>query len=240
MIARTILLAILAAVPSAVLQAAPDSPATATFRPPDGPVLISRAVVRSLADGKEVSATRRYLVRFHRDGAGWRIEGDLREVTVVVPPSLERFAELERSRVEPGFFPIHLDSAGHLLARNGPLPGDGARTKAVALAQTLIGGALGSPSARNQANAMLAQVALAGSGGTAWPVDLFSPARDESLETRQITMPDGTRGSITVTIHGEGLVPGGLPQRVERTVLTDLGGSKRTSREIWTFERTQR
>jgi hypothetical protein len=102
----------------------------------------------------------------------------------------------------------------------------------------MIAGALPS-SARSQANAMLAQVVIAGNGGTPWPTDLFSPARGESLESREVALPDGTRGSISVRIQGEGLVPGGLPQRVERTVLTDLGGSKRTSREIWTFERTQ-
>lgn len=237
---RAILLAGIAAVaPAAVAQAAPPAPALVAFKPPEGPVMISRTVVRSLVDGKEVRATRRYLVWFRAEASGWRLEGELRDVTVEVPPSLEQFAELERNRAEPGFFPIRLDAAGRLLPRSDPPVGDGSRAKAVALGEMMIAGALMSPSARNQANTMLTQVVMAGNGGTAWPIDVFSPARAESLESREIAMPDGTRGSINVSIRGEGLVPGGLPQRVERTVLTDLGGSKRTSREIWTFERVE-
>jgi hypothetical protein len=203
--------------------------------------MISRTVVRSLIDGKEVRATRRYLVWFRPEpeGSGWRLEGELRDVKVDVPPSLERFAELERNRTEPGFFPIRLDAAGRLVPRSDPPVGDGSRAKAVALGEMMIAGSRMSPGARGQANTMLTQVVMAGTGGTAWPVDVFSPARADSVETRGITMPDGTRGSISVTIQAEGLIPGGLPQRVARTVLTDLGGSTRTTREIWTFERTQ-
>ncbi|QEA15720.1 hypothetical protein [Novosphingobium ginsenosidimutans] len=238
--ARTILLAGIAAVaPAPAAQAAPASQATVAFKPPAGPVMISRTVVRSLIDGKEVRATRCYLVWFRPEGSGWRLEGELRDVKVDVPPSLERFAELERNRMEPGFFPIRLDAAGRLVPRSDPLVGDGSRAKAVALGEMMIAGARMSPSARGQASTMLTQVVMAGTGGTAWPVDLFSPARADSVETRGITMPDGTRGLISVTIRAEGLIPGGLPQRVARTVLTDLGGSTRTTREIWTFERTQ-
>jgi hypothetical protein len=238
MSARAILLAGIAAVaPAAVGQAAPAAPAVVAFKPPEGPVMISRTVVRSLIDGKEVRATRRYLVWFRPEEGGWRLEGELRGVTVEVPPSLEQFAGLERNRAEPGFFPIRLDAAGRLLPRSEPPVGDGSRAKAVALGEMMIAGALVSPAARNQANTMLTQVVMAGNGGTAWPVDVFSPARAESVDLRELALPDGSRGSIKVTIRGEGLVPGGLPRRVERAVLTDLGGTTRTSCEIWTFER---
>ena len=237
---RAILLAGIAALgPAAAVQAAPAAPAAVVFKPPEGPVLVSRTVVRSLVDGKEVRATRRYLIWFRPEESGWRLEGELRDVTVEVPPSLEQFAGLERNRAEPDFFPIRLDAAGRLLPRSDPPVGDGSRAKAVALGEMMIAGALMSPSARNQANTMLTQVVMAGNGGTAWPIDVFSPARAESVESREIALPDGSRGSITVTIRGEGLTPGALPARVERTVLTDLGGTRRTSREIWTFERAQ-
>lgn len=235
---RAILLAGIAALAPVAAVSAPAEPARmARFQPHEGPVLISRSVVRSLVDGKEVRATRRYLVWFRPDGDGWRLEGELRDVTVEVPKLLEQFAELERNRAEPGFFPIFLDGDGRLRPRTYPPFSDGSRGKAVALGERMIAGATDSPAARNQANTLLTQVVMAGNGGTAWPSDLFNPARPETVEVRDIALPDGNRGSISITIRSDGAVRGGLPTRVERTVLTDLDGSKRTSREIWTFER---
>ena len=198
--------------------------------------MISRTVVRSLIDGKEVRATRRYLVWFEREGDGWRIDGELRDVTVEVPPVLEPFAELERNRVEPGFFPIQLDSAGRMKTRLGPPIGDSSRAQAVALGEMMIAGALTSTSARNQATTMLTQVVMAGNGGTAWPIDIFNPVRPDTLETRDIALPDGSRGSIKIAIQAQVIANGSVPTRVERTVETELSGSTRRSHEIWTIE----
>lgn len=198
--------------------------------------MISRTIVRSLVDGKEVRATRRYLVWFRREADGWRIDGELRDVAVEVPPLLEQFAEIERNRVEPGFFPIVLDLAGKVKTRLGPPIGDASRAHAMALGEMMIAGALVSTNARNQATTMLTQVVMAGNGGTAWPVEIFNPGSPETLETRDIALPDGSRGSINIAMRSEGQVRGSLPTRVERTVETDLSGTTRTSREIWTFE----
>lgn len=217
-----------------VLAAPAASPADSFIAPP-GPVLISRTVVRGLIDGKEVRATRRYLVWFQPDANGWRIDGELREVSVEVPPALEQFAELERNRSEPGFFPILLDQAGRMKPRTSPPIGDGSRARAAAVGEMMIAGALTSPSARNQANAMLTQVVMAGNGGTVWPEDLFNPAQQVTVEKRDIALPDGNRGSIVVEIQTEGRMAGSLPARVERLVTTELAGTRRTSREVWTF-----
>lgn len=220
-----------------LLPAAAAEPAAAasSFQPPEGPVLITRTVVRGLFDGKEVRAARSYLVWFRPDGDGWRLEGELRSVTVDVPPALEQFASLERNRTEPGFFPILLDPTGRIRPRTAPPLGDGARATAAAVGEMLIAGALTSSNARNQANTMLTQVIMAGNGGTAWPDDLFHPDRAESVQARDIALPDGSRGTIKIALHSEGRSAGSLPARFERTVTTELGGTRRTSREIWTF-----
>jgi len=207
---------------------------TSAFVAPEHPVLVSRTVVRSLADGKEVRATRRYLVRFHREPGGWRIEGELRGVEVKAPPALEPFAAIERSRSDDGFFPIRLDPAGQLKPRDG-LPTDTARQAALALGQSLIARSPTVPANRDQARALLDQVAQAWNGGTAWPADLFRPIRPESLEQREILLPDGSKGSILVTLRSEGTLAGHLPERVERTVETELAGTRRSTREVWTF-----
>ena len=100
----------------------------------------------------------------------------------------------------------------------------------------MIAGALASPNGRNQANTMLTQVVMAGNGGTAWPADIFHPASPQTDETRDIALPDGSRGSINIAIRSTGAGPGSLPSRVERSVETELSGTRRSSREIWTFE----
>lgn len=238
---RAILLAGIAALaPAAAISAPATNPGIGQFRPPEGPVMISRTVVRSLVDGKEVRATRRYLVYFLREDDGWQIEGQLHDVAVDVPPSLEQFAGLERNRAEPSFFPIQLDLAGRLKSQPIPALGDVSRARAVALGEIMIAGAVARPDTRNQAYAMLTQVVMAGNGGTAWPADLFNPVRAETVETRDISLPDGNRGWINVTMRSEGATQTGLPKQVERTVITELSGTKRTSREIWTFERVKR
>lgn len=237
---RALMLAGIASLAPCVAIAAPaQAVGVGQFLPPQDPVMISRTVVRSLVDGKEVRATRRYLVRFRNQPDGWLLEGQLHDVVVEAPPSLEMFAGVERDRIEPELFPIKLDRAGRMVVHPGPPLDDASRTRAVALGEMMIAGALVSANTRNQANAMLTQVMMAGSGGTAWPTDLFNPASPETLETRDIALPDGNRGSIKVRIRSDGAVGGTIPARVERTVQTELSGTRRTSQEIWTFERVK-
>lgn len=202
--------------------------------------MISRTVVRTLVDGKEVRATRRYIVWFRPEPGGWRIEGELRGVDVQAPPALEPFAAIERGRAEPGLFPIRLDPAGRLIPRDDPPVADPARQVALSLGKTMIARSASAASIRDQAQALLSQVAMAGSGGTAWPADLFHPTRPESLEQRDILLPDGSRAAIIVTVRSEGATAGSLPERVERTVQTELAGTRRTSREVWTFAPAER
>jgi hypothetical protein len=46
---------------------------------------------------------------------------------------------------------------------------------------------------------------------------------------------DATTGDREVRVHAEGLMPGGLARRFGRTVNTRLGGTERTTREVWTI-----
>lgn len=246
MIRRGALLAGIAAIaaPAASGAAAAPAPVSASraFTPPTGPVLVSRTLVRSLPDGKEVRSIRRYLVWFRPVEGGFQIDGELREVVVDVPPLLEQFAAIERNRTEPGLFPVRLDSAGRILRRAagaGTAAGDGSRARAAALGHMMLSGATLAPEVRNQANVMLGQVAMAAAGQTAWPADLFNPAEAETRELRPIALPAGERGQVEIVVRSTGLTPGHLPGSVERVVVTELEGTRRTSRETWTFSLAQ-
>lgn len=230
---RLALLAGVAAISSGWPGALTAQPAA--FSPPEGPVLMSRTLVRNLPDGKEVRTVRNYRVWFTTDGDGFRIDGELAGVKVEAPPILAGLAAIERNRTDPNLFPVLLDRTGRILPR-GAQVSDGARVRAAALGQAMLNEATLDPAIRNQAGMMLQQVSAAASGRTAWPVDLFNPAVPESREKRPIALPAGEQGSIEIVVRASGRGPGHLPGLVERLVETELDGSRRTSREVWTFE----
>jgi hypothetical protein len=207
----------------------------AAFSPPEGPVMVSRTLVRHLPDGNEVRTVRSYRVWFTADGDGFRVDGELAGVKVDAPAILAGLAAIERSRTDPHLFPVRLDGAGRILP-GGVQTGDGARVRAAELGQAMLNQAPLTPEARKDAGLMLQQVSAAASAQTAWPVDLFNPGAPETREQRPIALPAGDQGSVEIVVRASGRGPGRLPGSVERLVVTDLNGSRRSSREVWTFE----
>jgi hypothetical protein len=207
----------------------------AAFIPPEGPMLVSRTLVRSLPDGKEVRTRRSYRVWFRADGDGFKVDGELTDVKVEAPPILAGLAAIERDRTDSGLFPLQLDRAGRIQPATATI-GDGARTRATVRAQAMLDRATLDSTIRSQAQSMLQQVSAAASGQTAWPTDLFNPGASETREQRPVALATGEQGSIVIVVRADGREPGHLPSSVERLVETELGDSRRTSREIWTFQ----
>lgn len=208
-------------------------PAGEQFIPPSGPLTMTRMLVRTLADGKQVVVTRRYLIRFTREGGGYRLDGEQVGAEVSAPPALAGLAEIERKRVEHGLFPARLDAQGMVL------PGGAAQDPAASRAaltqgeQIIVAAPLPAP-AKRERRALLGRVASAITP-SAWPVFLFNPGPQDRIEQRKLTLAGGTEGEIEVRISVQGLMACGLPQVVERTVITRLSGTSRVSRERWTF-----
>lgn len=206
----------------------------ARFAPPSTPLVLTRTLYRDLSDGKQVVVTRRYAIRISPDGDGFRVDGTLIDATVDAPPFLARLAELERQRPDTGVFPALLDGAGMIRSGNAAPLDPQTRRRAMASARAVIADAPAPVEARRETGSLLNQVANGGSGA-GWPVFLFNPGPTERVERRQLAMPDGGQGEVEVRVRVEGLQPGGLPQRLERVVITRLAGSERTSREVWTI-----
>lgn len=211
-------------------EAAVAVTADRTFVPPEGPVAMTRSLVRTLADGRELEATRRYLIRFVPDGEGWRVEGQLQDISINVPPPLEGLAALERGRIEPDLFPMLIDRAGQFRPGTAAPPDPQLRARALRLSESM----LARTAASRDASAMLTQIIAAGAEATPWPRDLFNPG-PEVFERRDITLPGGGPGRISLTLRSVGQVPGRLPARFERIIASEVGGTSRTSREVWTF-----
>lgn len=241
---RALFLAGAAAIlPTAVALSAEAPAQSVQFAPPDTPLLLSRTVWRSLLDGKEIVSHRRYRVRIVPHGDGYEVDGELIDCSVEAPPPLAALAELERSRPEGALFPAYLDANGRILGNPGSGPGPGnpasgpgpaVRREGAREAKRLVNNSAVASPDKAQITSHIDQI-VNGAGAAAWPADLFNPVRPESREHRRITLPDGSQGDISVTVAAHGRLGGGLPHSVERTVVSELEGTRKVSREQWTI-----
>jgi hypothetical protein len=204
------------------------------FLAPSTPLTLTRELRRALADGKEVVSRRSYEIRFVPDGAGYRIDGVMISAEVEAPPALAALAALERQRRDIGLFPLQLGGDGMIITQHGA-----SDPAAEAQSRALIGGAIQHLALTGADRQAAAQTAIrleaqARAVGGNWPSDLFHPATGQRSQVRQIPLPDGSFGTVTETISAAG-ANSGLLRRMERRVVTELDGTRRENREIWTL-----
>lgn len=237
---RGILLASIATLMPATLDAQPAQPAAQKghhFVPPQNSLVLSRTVWRSLPDGKNIMVRRRYEVRIAADGDGYLVDGALLDTEVDAPPPVAMLAELERKRPDAGPFPLRLDRHGMITGSNTAPLDAAARAEATRSAALILKQANQVAPLRTKAMDALSRVLSSANGGTAWPVDLFNPARTSHHEVRRVPLPGGSEGEVDVSISVDRPDLSQLPQQFERTVVTRLDGSERISREVWTIDR---
>lgn len=206
----------------------------AHFAPPSDPIMLTRTVWRSLYDGKEIVSRRRYAIRFVPRGDGFAVFGELIESTVEAPPGLAALAEMERRRVEASLFPLQLNASGRIVPAPQSLD-RGAHRQGARMAQQMVRASQLTNPDKDQAESLIDQLAGIG-GGADWPMDLFNPERQKRQEMRRMALPGGGEGEINVSLTVQGLLQGGLPQTVERTVVTELAGTRKITREQWMLE----
>lgn len=196
------------------------------FTPPQGRQILTRTVTRELPGGAAIVVRRSYAVEFRRAGTGFIVDGELIDTAVDVPAALVPLGELERRRGDPGMFPLQLDRQGRIQPR--ALQGDSAAhaAGAGAAAAMLANGGLSAADAAGS-RGFIDQIAATGAL-SAWPDDLFCAGRSRT-EHRRLALPDGTDGAVEVSVV---FAPG---RRVERTVVSQLAGTRRTTRESWTI-----
>lgn len=231
---HAILLAGAAAIlPFAALNGIAQSPIEAAppaFSPPRSPMLLTRTLYSPLADGKEVVTRRVYQIVIVPDGEGFRVDGALVHCEVQAPPALAMLAEIERRRPDIGLFPMRLDPRGMIVGGN-TLPSSQSIRQAGALVSQAFARSA-QPEDSRQAGSFVSQVEDQESI-TRWPADLFRPAAGHRTNQQAITLPGGEDGKVTVEISS---LPGvSRYATVERTVTTELGNTRRTTREKWTL-----
>jgi len=204
------------------------------FSPPSDPVILTRTLQRPLPGGEQIAVTRRYVIRFLRDEAGFTVEGQLLDVAVDAPPQLARLAEIERTRPDSFLFPTRLDSGGKILDPSELASDPIALTRALAGAAEALDESRLGPTDREELSKAVRTVGAA-AAISLWPTLLFNPGSNERVTRQTVTLSDGAKGHVEVRIRADSVTAGGLPGRVERSVTTRIGNSARVTHEIWTF-----
>ena len=217
-------------------QADAGASCAATFAAPDVPLILTRTVTRSLPGGRQIVTSRRYRVLFFARDDGCRIEGEMLNVTVDAPPALHTLAELERTRPDTGLFPIQLDGQGRIISQRSA-DDRSATANAANLLSARVAQAPIAPADRTAASHFVGQVAQSG-GESVWPQDLFRPAPGHRTEERQVPLPDGSMGAVSISSEARIDPQSGRMVSFERTVLTRIGETTRGSRETWTLQQS--
>ena len=208
------------------------------FSPPNLPMVLSRTVIRELSGGAQIVVKRRFLVQFQRDGDGFLLTGTPIDVSVDVPPILARLGDLERQRSEQGPFPISLNGQGLIHIAGAPNNADVlARKRGQQTASEMIRAASMPEMRKREGEQLLAQLAT-DPRTSPWPSDLFAASNGERHQHRTVALSDGSQGEVDVLLKVAFLLPCGIPASFERVVITQLSGTRRVSRELWTLEPT--
>lgn len=221
------------ALPLASAVAAHPAGPSSPFSPPNGPMLYTRRLERALAGGARLVVSRSFAVRFHHRAGGFRIDGEQVAVEVEAPEALAAFARLEREREERGLFPLLLDAGGSI-AESAAVPVATRLDAAVREALAQIEAQPHAPAERTElvrfVNALHHNAGLL---MTELPGDLFAPQQTPRSERREVTLPGGDRGQVTVTFSAARDPQTGLMRQALREVVTDIGGDRRATLESW-------
>ena len=211
------------------LQAQPAS----RFAPPNVRMGFTRELRREMAGGAAFVVTRAFSIRFVPAADGFRVEGEQVDVHVDAPEKLAAFAELERQRRETGMFPLTLDPHGLIHGAGGAIDKDQLDAAVrVAMATFARDGASSTVLAEHE-RFISALHQTASQLVTELPKDLFAPVDPDRTARREVALPDGAQGEVTVRFTALADPATGLMEQAKREVLTDLSGNQRRTVESW-------
>ncbi|MDZ4308510.1 hypothetical protein [Allopontixanthobacter sp.] len=214
------------------------SAAVRAFDPPASPMNLTRTVLRDLPGGTRITVRRSWEVRFSRVEDGFSLTGRQISVDVDVPPRLQALAQMEQSREETGLFPMILSPDG-VITGGEENPDSTWFDRAVGKAAEQIEGARMPEAETERIMAALSALQSSATGPTGKvPRDLFRPQPLQWQVNRDVELPGGLSGTIAVLFDARMDAAGQLMAQSERRILSAVGGSSRTSSEIWALGRS--
>ena len=199
-------------------------------------MVLSRTVIRELSGGEQVLVKRRFRVQFLPDGEGFVLTGTPIDVSVEVPPILTQLGDLERQRSERGPFPIFLDGQGVIHLAIQPTNAGLLTRKVGQEAANAMIGAAPMPAMRKREGVQLVGQLATDPRTSPWPTDLFAAKNGVRRQHRTVALSDGSQGEVDVLLKVARLLPCGIPASFERVITTQVAGTRRVSRELWTLE----
>jgi hypothetical protein len=206
------------------------------FSPPQSPMVLSRTVIRELSGGQQIVVKRSFRVQFVPSADGFILTGTPIDVSVQVPPMLARLGDLERQRSDLGPFPIRIDGQGLIhSSADGQSADMTARQSGRQLGQKMIEATPMPAERKREGTQLLGQLAT-DPRTSPWPTDLFVARDGERRQHRSVALADGSQGEVEVLLKVDKWLPSGIPAQFERVVTTELAGTRRVSRELWSLE----
>lgn len=204
---------------------------TATFTPPTVPLRLTRTVERQLGQSGKLVVARSWSIAFAAATPGFHLNGKQADVAIDAPPMLAELARIERARVEEGMFPMLLDPAGAIADSDG-MRSDQALEAAIDAVRARLSAEPLAAGDKALAERFMASLQAAGQGAlAAWPHDLFAPGSRAETVSRDVRLPDGKIGNLTIMTTASSDVTSGLMRSYERRIVTEVGGQARTGAE---------
>lgn len=205
------------------------------FAPSTNRYRLRRRVERELRDGASLIVERIWSVRFVPQGRGFRVDGQQADVTVEAPPALSFLAQVERTRIDQDMFPLLLGSAGEIVGQSASRDDE-----TVSAAVDQVRQRLAAASAQGMdvegSEQFLKDLQQAGEKALAdWPAALFAPGELDLVQEREVALPAGRSGSVTVRTLATSDPATGLMRQFERRVETRLGTRTRSGIERFTL-----
>lgn len=206
-----------------------------SVRVPVGSFRLERVLSRELGEEAAIVVTRRWQVAFAGGDRGMTVTGEQISAEVAAPAGLAPLAALERARSASEIFPLLLDETG-LIVPNSRTPGAPQLVRALETGRILVQAMPLPPSELEGAREFMAQLASLSAGTVSrLPRDLFFPQAGQDETTRNLVLPGGEEGSITVTVSTHAAADSGLLVASERRIVTRLADSARGAGERWTL-----
>ena len=230
---RRLLAGLLAAGGTLALAPQLRAMASAALALPEGPMRLTRELVRELGDGAAITVRRAWDVSFTSQSRGIVISGTQVSASVDAPPSLVQLAQIEQQRDTAAMFPIMLSDTGLVVASGSAPAGLGAARRT---AETMIATRPQNEARRDNLRRYLAEVHRAGSGQfDALPPDLFVPAGTPQRRVETVSLPGRLTGAFELLWDARGAPGSGWLIEGQRQIITRIEELERRSREVWTL-----
>lgn len=206
-----------------------------SVRIPQGRMLFSRRLERSMRGGAQLVIARSWEVDFSHSGNGIAIHGLQVSAEVEAPAALSDLAQIEENRSTNDMWPILCSQSGRILATGRGVEDEDVTAAVEEAARIISERPIPADERRSQMQYIAQMQASVASLLEQLPNDLFFPSFGPTRTVREIALPTGDTGQFEVSYEARPSSQGAWLESAERNVITRIADSERRAREIWSM-----